>query len=102
MKANMQNFYKLLNLKPSADIYKIQAALKAAAQSGKFQIETLTEIRDTLYDVEKRRAYNAALRQEDPSFFEEDEKAATMMRKKAAVLPFRAATAAAATLKPLF
>ena len=76
MKANMQNFYKLLNLKPSADIYKIQAALKAAAQSGKFQIETLTEIRDTLYDAEKRRAYNAALRQEDPGFFEEDEKAA--------------------------
>lgn len=75
MKANMQNFYKLLNLKPSADIYKIQAALKAAAQSGKFQIETLTEIRDTLYDAEKRHAYNAALRQEDPGFFEEDEKA---------------------------
>lgn len=100
----MQNFYKLLNLKPSADIYKIQAALKAAAQSGKFQIETLTEIRDTLYDAEKRRAYNAALRQEDPVFLKKTKKRlpAVMMRKKAAVLPFRAATAAAATLKPLF
>ena len=58
----MQNFYKLLNLKPSADIYKIQAALKKT----------------------KKRL------------------PAVMMRKKAAVLPFRAATAAAATLKPLF
>ena len=38
-------------------------------------IEILHEIRDTLYNSEKRRAYDAALRQADPAFFQPKPKA---------------------------
>ena len=66
----MINYYKFLRLPPNASLADIQGKLKLAAQSGKVPIEVLHEIRDTLYDNEKRRAYDAALRQADPAFFQ--------------------------------
>lgn len=66
----MTNYYKFLRLPPNASLADIQGKLKLAAQSGKVPIEILHEIRDTLYDNEKRRAYDAALRQADPAFFQ--------------------------------
>ena len=66
----MTNYYKFLRLPPNASLADIQGKLKLAAQSGKVPIEVLHEIRDTLYDNEKRRAYDAALRQADPAFFQ--------------------------------
>ena len=66
----MNNYYKFLCLPPTASPTEIQSKLKLAAQSGKVPIEILHEIRDTLYDSEKRRAYDAALRQADPAFFQ--------------------------------
>ena len=66
----MTNYYKFLRLSPNASLADIQGKLKLAAQSGKVPIEVLHEIRDTLYDNEKRRAYDAALRQADPAFFQ--------------------------------
>ena len=65
----MNNYYKFLCLPPTAGLTEIQNQLKLAAQSGKVPIEILHEIRDTLYNSEKRRAYDAALRQADPAFF---------------------------------
>lgn len=71
----MNNYYKFLCLPPTAGLTEIQNQLKLAAQSGKVPIEILHEIRDTLYNSEKRRAYDAALRQADPSFFQPQPKA---------------------------
>lgn len=71
----MNNYYKFLCLPPTASPTEIQSKLKLAAQSGKVPIEILHEIRDTLYDSEKRRAYDAALRQADPAFFQPQPKA---------------------------
>ena len=71
----MNNYYKFLCLPPTATPTEIQSKLKLAAQSGKVPIEILHEIRDTLYDSEKRRAYDAALRQADPAFFQPQPKA---------------------------
>ena len=71
----MNNYYKFLCLPPTAGLTEIQNQLKLAAQSGKVPIEILHEIRDTLYDNEKRRAYDAALRQADPAFFQPQPKA---------------------------
>ena len=71
----MNNYYKFLCLPPTASPTEIQSKLKLAAQSGKVPIEVLHEIRDTLYDNEKRRAYDAALRQADPAFFQPQPKA---------------------------
>ena len=71
----MNNYYKFLCLPPTAGLTEIQNQLKLAAQSGKVPIEILHEIRDTLYDSEKRRAYDAALRQADPAFFQPQPKA---------------------------
>lgn len=71
----MNNYYKFLCLPPTASLNEIQNQLKLAAQSGKVPIEILHEIRDTLYNSEKRRAYDAALRQADPSFFQPQPKA---------------------------
>ena len=71
----MNNYYKFLCLPPTASPTEIQSKLKLAAQSGKVPIEILHEIRDTLYDSEKRRAYDAALRQADPAFFQPKPKA---------------------------
>ena len=56
----MNNYYKFLCLPPTASPTEIQSKLKLAAQSGKVPIEILHEIRDTLYDSEKRRAYDPA------------------------------------------
>ena len=66
----MNNYYKFLCLPPTAGLTEIQNQLKLAAQSGKVPIEILHEIRDTLYNSEKRRAYDAALRQADPANFQ--------------------------------
>jgi len=63
----MNNYYKFLCLPSTAGLTEIQNQLKLAAQSGKVPIEILHEIRDTLYNSEKRRAYDAALRQADPA-----------------------------------
>ena len=71
----MNNYYKFLCLPPTAGLTEIQNQLKLAAQSGKVPIEILHEIRDTLYNSEKRRAYDAALRQADPAFFQPQPKA---------------------------
>ena len=71
----MNNYYKFLCLPPTAGLTEIQNQLKLAAQSGKVPIEILHEIRDTLYNNEKRRAYDAALRQADPAFFQPKPKA---------------------------
>ena len=71
----MNNYYKFLCLPPTAGLTEIQNQLKLAAQSGKVPIEILHEIRDTLYNSEKRRAYDAALRQADPAFFQPKPKA---------------------------
>ena len=71
----MNNYYKFLCLPPTAGLTEIQSKLKLAAQSGKVPIEILHEIRDTLYNSEKRRAYDAALRQADPAFFQPKPKA---------------------------
>ena len=71
----MNNYYKFLCLPPTASPTEIQSKLKLAAQSGKVPIEILHEIRDTLYNSEKRRAYDAALRQADPAFFQPQPKA---------------------------
>ncbi len=71
----MNNYYKFLCLPPTASLTEIQNQLKLAAQSGKVPIEILHEIRDTLYNSEKRRAYDAALRQADPAFFQPKPKA---------------------------
>ena len=71
----MNNYYKFLCLPPTASPTEIQSKLKLAAQSGKVPIEILHEIRDTLYNSEKRRAYDAALRQADPAFFQPKPKA---------------------------
>ena len=71
----MNNYYKFLCLPPTASPTEIQNQLKLAAQSGKVPIEILHEIRDTLYNSEKRRAYDAALRQADPAFFQPQPKA---------------------------
>ena len=71
----MNNNYKVLCLPPTAGLTEIQNQLKLAAQSGKVPIEILHEIRDTLYNSEKRRAYDAALRQADPAFFQPQPKA---------------------------
>ena len=71
----MNNYYKFLCLPPTAGLTEIQSKLKLAAQSGKVPIEILHEIRDTLYNSEKRRAYDAALRQADPAFFQPQPKA---------------------------
>lgn len=71
----MNNYYKFLCLPPTASPTEIQSKLKLAAQSGKVPIEILHEIRDTLYNSEKRRAYDAALRQVDPAFFQPQPKA---------------------------
>lgn len=71
----MNNYYKFLCLPPTASLNEIQNQLKLAAQSGKVPIEILHEIRDTLYNSEKRRAYDAALRQADPAFFQPQPKA---------------------------
>ena len=71
----MNNYYKFLCLPPTASLNEIQNQLKLAAQSGKVPIEILHEIRDTLYNSEKRRAYDAALRQADPAFFQPKPKA---------------------------
>ena len=71
----MNNYYKFLCLPPTASPTEIQNQLKLAAQSGKVPIEILHEIRDTLYNSEKRRAYDAALRQADPAFFQPKPKA---------------------------
>ena len=71
----MNNYYKFLCLPPTAGLTEIQNQLKPAAQSGKVPIEILHEIRDTLYNSEKRRAYDAALRQADPAFFQPQPKA---------------------------
>ena len=71
----MNNYYKFLCLPPTASPTEIQSKLKLAAQSGKVPIEIFHEIRDTLYDNEKRRAYDAALRQADPAFFQPQPKA---------------------------
>ena len=71
----MNNYYKFLCLPPTAGLTEIQNQLKLAAQSGKVPIEILHEIRDTLYNREKRRAYDAALRQADPAFFQPQPKA---------------------------
>ena len=71
----MNNYYKFLCLPSTAGLTEIQNQLKLAAQSGKVPIEILHEIRDTLYNSEKRRAYDAALRQADPAFFQPKPKA---------------------------
>ena len=71
----MNKYYKFLCLPPTAGLTEIQNQLKLAAQSGKVPIEILHEIRDTLYNSEKRRAYDAALRQADPAFFQPQPKA---------------------------
>ena len=71
----MNNYYKFLCLPPTAGLTEIQNQLKLAAQSGKVPIEILHEIRDTLYNSEKRRAYDAALCQADPAFFQPQPKA---------------------------
>ena len=71
----MNNYYKFLCLPSTAGLTEIQNQLKLAAQSGKVPIEILHEIRDTLYNSEKRRAYDAALRQADPAFFQPQPKA---------------------------
>ena len=71
----MNNYYKFLCLPPTAGLTEIQNQRKLAAQSGKVPIEILHEIRDTLYNSEKRRAYDAALRQADPAFFQPKPKA---------------------------
>ena len=79
----MNNYYKFLCLPPTASPTEIQSKLKLAAQSGKVPIEILHEIRDTLYDSEKRRAYDAALRQADPAFFQPQPKAAASAQSNA-------------------
>lgn len=65
-----QNFYRLLNLK-SADVDErtIQNHFKAAVSRGEIPLETVQQIRDTLFNMGKRSVYNQALRQSDPDFF---------------------------------
>jgi len=76
----MNNYYKFLCLPPTAGLTEIQNQLKLAAQSGKVPIEILHEIRDTLYNSEKRRAYDAALRQADPATWQPIDNAAGYSR----------------------
>jgi len=84
----MNNYYKFLCLPPTAGLTEIQNQLKLAAQSGKVPIEILHEIRDTLYNSEKRRAYDAALRQADPAFFQPKPKAPAQAKPAAQAATF--------------
>ena len=89
----MNNYYKFLCLPPTAGLTEIQNQLKLAAQSGKVPIEILHEIRDTLYNSEKRRAYDAALRQADPAFFQPQPKAPAPRRPQKQAQSARRASA---------
>ena len=88
----MNNYYKFLCLPPTAGLTEIQNQLKLAAQSGKVPIEILHEIRDTLYNSEKRRAYDAALRQADPAFFQPQPKTPAQAKLPANVHTAQAAS----------
>lgn len=66
----LKNYFALLNLPVSAKADEVRAAMKKAAQQQLLDVNTLMEIRDVLFDNQKRPVYMKLLREQHPELFQ--------------------------------